>query len=91
MSNKLNPKKFAILSHKLIILCDLMIDTLDEIKDEVEVTGFKQTLEATKKECEQVVEAAFDVKLVSKSTYLQELGSKIDTLLRKNYELIENK
>lgn len=88
MSNKANPKEFAKQCRKLVILADLTIDTIDELKKHGPVEGeFKKNLEAVKAKCEETVTAAYSVDSVLNSTYVGDMVNKLDTMIRKNFDI----
>ena len=86
--SKTNPKKFAQLCRKLVVLSDLLIDVVDEIEqyghDEKQ---FKADLNKVREKCCKTVQSAFTVENVLHSTYLQNLSNQIDTVIRKNFEI----
>jgi hypothetical protein len=88
-NKKLTPKRQAQLSHKIIVLCDLMIDTLDEL----EVTSkmgveMKVLAERMLDNCVKLTNDAFAIQSIRSSTYIQELSNKVDTVIRRSYEHI---
>lgn len=89
MSNKLPPKKQRQLYHKIAILSDILIDTIDELGQDANIVGksFKNSLEISKSHCESIVKAAFDVSPET-GEYLNNISKKIDTVLRQNYKEI---
>lgn len=87
MRRKLNPKKRALLIHKLVVLCDLLIDNLDELKPNADMPDeMQEAAEVLKKQCETLIEDVFEISEVKSSTYLQEIAIKVDTVIRKNYK-----
>lgn len=88
MGNKANPKQFAQLCRKLVVLSDLLIDTTEELEKHGPVEkDFKIHLDAVKRKCEITLEAAYGVDKVMNSTYIGELSKRIDTIIRKNFEI----
>lgn len=88
MPKKISPKRFAILCHKLAILCDLQIDLIQEINpdEDSELFDFKIHLKNCEKHCEKIVNEVFQVESISKGSYFHELSKKVDTLLRNEYK-----
>lgn len=89
MSNT-NPKRFAILCRKLLIVSDVMAETIHEIEqhghDESE---FKAHLDAIKVKLEDILRESSNVPEVLSTNYLQQLSTQFDTLIRKNFNLQE--
>lgn len=85
--SKLSPKRRAELSHKVIILCDLLIENLDELQADSKLSdSMRGDAESMIKHCEKLLFDAFNIKSIRSSTYLQELSKKVDTTIRKNYQ-----
>lgn len=80
-----SPKQIALLSHKLIVLADLMIESLDELGYD-ETHELYSNLKVIEQNSCKLIEAAFDVKNVRNSTYLGDLSKKVDTVIRKNFK-----
>lgn len=88
MANKANPKQFAQLCRKLTVLSDLLIDTVQELEKHGPVEEiFKENLKRVKKKCEITIGAAYGVDVVANTTYLGQLSKKVDTLIRKNFDI----
>lgn len=88
MSNKANPKKFAQLCRRLSVLSDLLIDTVEDLEKHGPVEEeFKASLKTVKAKCEETLQAAYSVDKVQQSTYIGDLSKKIDTIIRKNFEI----
>lgn len=88
---KLNPKRVDMLCHKTAVLCDLLADTLEELKTNTDFSkDFISQLNKTSSSCEKIISDVFAYsKGVRKSTYLQNLTNKIDTIVRHEYKLME--
>jgi hypothetical protein len=84
VKKKLSPKRQAELSHKLVILAELMINTLDEL-DYSEIPLANALKIVSEKSCE-ILDEVYKTDSVSSSTYVTELSSKVDTVIRKNFE-----
>jgi hypothetical protein len=82
-------KKERLLFHKIATLSNLLIMELDEMKPTAEIGA---TMHQKAKEfiiaLEPFIEATFDSEQVRSGTYLIDLCHKVDTVIRKNYELI---
>lgn len=87
----MNPKKHNHITHKIAVLANLMTGALDEINANSELAlDFKQKCEELLPFCERIVDDTFKSKQVRNSTYMNELSNKVDTIIRKNYELIKD-
>lgn len=82
---KLTPKKEAQLCHKLIVLADLTLDTLDELgyDENHELYAAFKTIENNS--C-KLLEAAYGIESVKQSVYLGNLSNQVDTVIRKNFK-----
>jgi hypothetical protein len=83
-------KKERILYHKLAVLSNLLIMELDEMKPTASVgLNLHQKAKEFIEALEPFIEASFDSEQVRSGTYLIDVCHKVDTVIRKNYELIE--
>jgi hypothetical protein len=83
-------KKERILYHKLAVLSNLLIMELDEMKPTASVgANLHQKAKDFVEALEPFIEASFDSEQVRSGTYLIDVCHKVDTVIRKNYELIE--
>jgi len=83
-------KKERILYHKLAVLSNLLIMELDEMKPTASVgLNLHQKAKEFIETLEPFIEASFDSEQVRSGTYLIDVCHKVDTVIRKNYELIE--
>lgn len=88
MSNK-NPKRNAIVYHKLAVLSALMLEAIDEVKcEEVQFEQISKTLNDMQKMSELIIENIFKVEEVKTSTYFNDLVNKVDTVIRKSFQKI---
>ena len=82
-------KEESQLCHKIASLVTLLADYTHELMPETETAKqFKEKALELMPIVEIMLEAAFNVKEVRTSTYLQELSNKIDTVIRKNFTQI---
>jgi hypothetical protein len=82
-------KKQRIQSHTLAILTHCMIDTLDEMAVNTEVSiNIRERAKDFAKSLEPLYETIFDSKQVSSGSYLNNMNQKINTVIRHNYEQI---
>lgn len=89
MSNT-NPKRFAILCRKLLIVSDVMAETIHEIEQHgYDESEFKTHLDAIKVKLEDILRESSNVPEVLSTNYLQQLSKQFDTLIRKNFNLQE--
>jgi hypothetical protein len=83
-------KKERILYHKLAVLSNLLIMELDEMKPTASIgLNLHQKAKEFIETLEPFIEASFDSEQVRSGTYLIDVCHKVDTVIRKNYELIE--
>lgn len=85
----MNPKKFAQTSHRIGILAALLAESLDEI--EATSPAALQLKEVSKQIipiCEQIVNDVYSSKMITSGTYFNEISAKVDTVIRKNFEII---
>lgn len=81
--------KYHRQTHKIAVLTNLLIIELNEMK--ANSTLAKEIIkkgEDFEKSLEPLLEAVFESKQISRGTYLNELGIKVETVIRKNYERI---
>jgi len=84
-------KKKRILFHKIAVLSNLLIMELDEMKLTAEIgISLHQKAKEFIETLEPFVESSFDSEQVRNGTYLIDLCHKVDTVIRKNYEQIDN-
>lgn len=82
-------KEESQLCHTIASLITLLADYTHELMPETETANqFKEKALELMPIAEIMLEAAFNVKEVRTSTYLQELSNKIDTVIRKNFTQI---
>jgi len=79
----MNPKAKKIEMHKLFCLCNLLLESLDDLKPtNPMMLKFKDDLIGM---CELLNNEVNDTFTIQKSTYFPELSNKIATLVRKNF------
>ena len=84
---KLTPKRRTQLSHKLIVLSDLILENLDELQATNELSKeMVSGIEKLKGNCESLIDPVYKIDSIACSTYLQDLSKKVDTVIRKNLE-----
>jgi len=82
-------KKQRIQSHTLAVLTHCMIDMLDEMSVNTEVSiNIRERAKEFAKSLEPLYETIFDSKQVSSGPYLNNMNQKISTVIRHNYEQI---
>lgn len=83
------PKRKALLTHKICAISLLMIEALDELKANSEISqDFRAKCEDIIPFCERILNESFQAKQVRRSTYLTDLSNKVDTVIRRNYQKI---
>ena len=82
-------KKEAILYHKIMVLHNLMMETLDDLKvnDEFKIEH-KKIFEPALDYVESFLEntTVLDKNLLKRTQYIYDLSKKLDTIIRQNYE-----
>ena len=84
MSKAKNQKK-----HKIAVLTQLLVEALQDVE-----ANSDWALEVLKKSAElqgvlePVLEHLYQIKGVSSGVYLQDMSNRVDTIIRKNYQLI---
>ena len=84
-------KKESILCHKLLVLHTLTMEVLDDLKTEtVTKERYKDIFQPSLDYVERFLEesAIIDNSLNKRTNYIFELSKKVDTIIRKNYELL---
>ena len=82
-------RKKRIQSHTLAVLTHCMIDMLDEMSVNTEVSiNIRERAKEFAKSLEPLYETIFDSKQVSSGSYLNNMNQKISTVIRHNYEQI---
>jgi hypothetical protein len=85
----MNPKKINMLSHRLAVLSNLMIETLDEIEANSDMSlEFSIKSKELMPFCEQMVDDVFTLGQIKSTTYMTDISNKVDTVIRKNYKPI---
>lgn len=81
-----NPKREAELYHKIAALSYLISESLDELNPSVKDSNpFKLQCNDMSEKCLNILESTFDVEEVRSGIYLQDLATKVDTVIRKNF------
>ena len=90
---KMTPKESAQAAHLVAICSYLIMENLDGVMelnpDAAEL--IKKEFSTVQKVCETISTAAFGVKEVSSTTYMQDMANKINTVIRKNSKFIAEK
>jgi len=87
----LNPKKINQLSHRLAVLSNLMLETLDEIGATTDIAiDFKYKCKELLPFCEKMVDDVFMLNEIKSTTYMTDLSNKVDTVIRKEYKPISD-
>jgi hypothetical protein len=82
----LNPKREAVICHKIAALAYLMAEALDELNPEMsDKSSLKSRCNDMSDSCQEIVNNMFGVPEIKSTVYLQELSNKVDTCIRKNY------
>ena len=76
-------------THKIAVLTYLLITELNDIKaNSLLAKEIIKQGEAFELALEPLLETVYDSRQISKGTYLNELGIKVETVIRKNYTMI---
>ena len=85
----MNPKQLNQKAHTIAVLANLLIENLDDIQaSSNEALLFKEKLNDLIPFCEQIITDVYAVQQVKSSTYLTDLSTKVDTVIRKSYQYI---
>lgn len=86
--SKLNPKAHEQKLQEIIVLSDLLLMALDEYEaNSKEVLKFKREANEF---CEKAVNIFYKSKFIRSTTYLNDLAIKVKTVIRRNFESINN-
>jgi len=76
----------AVICHKIAALSYLLAESFDELNPEMKDDhSLKAKCNEMSDACQKIVNNLFDVDELRSGTYLQELSTKVDTCIRKNY------
>jgi hypothetical protein len=85
----MNPKQFAQTSHRIAVLAALLVESLEEINASSKVAiDLKQKAKEIIPHCELILEEVYTAKTISSGNYFNDLSAKVDTVIRKNFEII---
>lgn len=85
----MNPKKEALISHKIAVLSGLLVESLEEINATSTASlEVKQKAKEIIPFCENMLTEVYFVKQIRTSNYLNDLSNKVDTVIRKNFQHI---
>lgn len=82
----LNPKKEAVICHKIAALAYLLGEALDELNPEMsDKSSLKSRCDDMSISCQAIVNNLFGIDELRNGVYLQDLATKVATCVRKNY------
>lgn len=85
--SKPSKKEQAVMYHKLAVLSSLMSETIDDIKSAgVEFPELVRPIKEVQQRTCLILTEVFQIESVRSSTYLTDLGNKVDTIIRKNFK-----
>jgi hypothetical protein len=85
----MNPKQFAQTSHRIAVLSALLVESLEDINaSSTAALDLKQKAQEIIPHCERMLEEVYTAKNITSGTYFNELSNKVDTVIRKNFEII---
>lgn len=85
----MNPKKFAETSHRIAVLSALLVESLEDINASSEAAlDLKQKAKEIIPHCEKMLSEVYTAKTITSGTYFNELSNKVDTVIRKNFQVI---
>lgn len=82
------------LAHKLVVLCNLVVETLDEMDvhkpslDKEHEEKVKDDFRGVSAFCERLIEVSFSHKQVKESTYITDLSNKVNYIINKHFEIL---
>ena len=80
----MNPKRKSELCHLLVVLSNLTLEVLDELKPTTpEAIEHKELLS---KKCEEINDALIGIPELKTTNYFSDLANKVYTVIRKNYK-----
>jgi hypothetical protein len=80
----MTPARKNHLLHKLVVLVQLQLELLDELKSTTErMKKYQADLVGF---AEELNNAICNTETIQRSTYFQELANKVDTVIRKNFD-----
>lgn len=80
----MTPTRKSQLMHKLVVLVQLQLELLDELKPTTErMKKYQTDLVGF---AEELNNAICDTETVQRSTYFQDLANKVDTVIRRNFD-----
>lgn len=86
----MNPKKINQLSHKLVVLSNLMVETLDDIEACSDSSlEFRAKCKELLPFCETMIGDVFQLQQIKSTTYLMDLSNKVDTVIRREFKEIK--
>lgn len=86
----MNPKRINQLSHKLVVLSNLMLETLDDIEASSEISvDFKSKCKELLPFCEKMIDDVYTLGEIRRSTYMVDLSNKVDTVIRREFKEIK--
>lgn len=81
-----SPKKQAQICHKIAALAFLLGEALDELNPEMKNEhSLKARCNEMSEACQLLVKNTFAIEEIYTGSYMQELATKVDTCIRKNY------
>ena len=89
----MSPKKIAQICHKLAVVSQLMIESMDEARpillNEEGVDEFNAASKLVQDKCEMLVKRVYEIDNIYNSTYFSDLTNKVDATIRKNFQPIK--
>lgn len=80
-------KKKQLKSHKIFVLAAMLADELDGEAQTDEAKEIRDLSRELQTKLDPIVDSVFsESKLANKTTYVQEIQNKLDTIIRKNFQ-----
>ena len=80
-------KKQRLKSHKIFVLAAMLADELDTEAQSPQALEIKTLSRELQNKLDPVVDSVFAASaLANKTTYIQDIQNKLDTIIRKNYK-----
>lgn len=81
-------RKQRLKSHKIFVLAAMLADELDTEAQSPEAKEIRDLSRQLQSKLDPIVDSVFkESPLANKTTYVQDMQNKLDTIIRKNYQM----
>jgi len=81
-------RKQRLKSHKIFVLAAMLADELDTEAQSPEAKEIRDLSRELQSRLDPIVDSVFEASpLANKTTYVQDMQNKLDTIIRKNYQM----